>query len=222
MELVAAENRILFLTLTGLGHSFGKIILALLAWNCPSWRTLTRALYVPSILFISYIFLMDESPRWLLTKNRKDEAVAIINKTAKNNKIELDKKDIEHLTYDKDIELRMTFGETLKTTLKSKILLKRFLICLSWWTTSTFVVYGVTINSVFLSGNRYLNFILMSFLVDLPTHVASHTILRYFRRKGPFVFAFVGAAVCFGIQPFLPSSKFTKLSTHDRLYLCFF
>lgn len=47
---------------------------------------------------VFYIFLIDEGVRWLLAHNRKDEAVRVLNKVAKINKITLSSKAKDMLT----------------------------------------------------------------------------------------------------------------------------
>lgn len=42
----------------------------------------------------------------------------------------------------------------------SRVLLIRFAVCCWCWIASAFVYYGLTINSVSLSGNKYVNFAL--------------------------------------------------------------
>jgi len=49
------------------------------------WYTLSLATSVPFILLFSYYWIIPESPRWLLSKNRIDEAEAIVQQMAKIN-----------------------------------------------------------------------------------------------------------------------------------------
>lgn len=49
------------------------------------WYTLSLATSVPFILLFSYYWIIPESPRWLLSKNRIDEAEVIVQHMAKVN-----------------------------------------------------------------------------------------------------------------------------------------
>jgi SP family xylose:H+ symportor-like MFS transporter len=51
------------------------------AWNLNmGWRWMFGSEIIPSILFLLFIFLIPESPRWLLQKGKSDEAIAVLQK----------------------------------------------------------------------------------------------------------------------------------------------
>jgi len=50
-----------------------------------NWYSLSLATSVPFILLFSYYWIIPESPRWLLSKNRIDEAEVIVQSMAKMN-----------------------------------------------------------------------------------------------------------------------------------------
>ncbi|CAG9791744.1 unnamed protein product [Diatraea saccharalis] len=202
IEVVSTKKRALFYVLCGFGYTFGGIMLPTAAWIFPYWRTFLRVIYTPALFFFLYLYAIDESPRWLLTKGKKEKAITIIEKAAAKNKIEIDRAVLEKLQYEEEKSIR--FLELLKMTFSSKTLTTRCLICIIWWTTSTFVNFGLTINSVSLQGNMYLNYMLMS-LVDIPGNIIIIYILNNFKRKMPLITSFiVGAVLCFS-QPFIPS-----------------
>ncbi|XP_012220932.1 organic cation transporter 1-like isoform X2 [Linepithema humile] len=60
-------------------------LLALLGYLLRHWYTLSLATSVPFILLFSYYWIIPESPRWLLSKNRIDEAEVIVQHMAKVN-----------------------------------------------------------------------------------------------------------------------------------------
>lgn len=50
-------------------------------WNLNmGWRWMFGSEIIPSILFLFFIFLIPESPRWLLQKGKSDEAIAVLQK----------------------------------------------------------------------------------------------------------------------------------------------
>lgn len=151
--------------------------------------------------------MIDESPRWLLTKGKKDKAVLIVQKIADEDKVKLDPGVLDKLmTVDRD-EKGVDLISLLKMTFASHALLKRFLICIVWWTTSTFVGYGLMINAVSLQGNKYVNYALVS-IIDLPGNFIIMYILTHYKRRNPLIVSFFcGAVLCF-MQPFLPTRKY--------------
>ena len=66
----------------------------LLGWT---WRALAIILIIPCLPFLSYFFILPESPRWLLSKNRPDDALKILENVAKTNKRELKKESWQAL-----------------------------------------------------------------------------------------------------------------------------
>nr|XP_013190084.1 unnamed protein product [Amyelois transitella] len=203
IEIVSSRNRLLFYILCSFGYPFGGVLVSLSAWKFTYWRTFLRVIYMPALLFFAYLFLIDESPRWLLIKGKKDKAIKIIEKAAEKNKIKIDKTLLEKMECEK--EKSVNFFRLLKMTFGSKIILKRFLICLVWWTTSTFVAYGLSINSVSLKGNKYVNYALTS-LMDVPANFIILLSQNYFKRKAPLITSFlVGAFLCLA-HPFLPAN----------------
>ena len=54
-------------------------------------------LTLPTLLFVSYWWLMPESTRWLITKGRYDEARGQVRRVARVNKVEMRDEQIEEL-----------------------------------------------------------------------------------------------------------------------------
>ncbi|KAG7297254.1 hypothetical protein JYU34_019196 [Plutella xylostella] len=205
IEIVPARDRAKFFVVTNLGYQFGSYILVLLAWFYPNFRSFLRVVYAPLLLFVLYGYLIDESPRWLLAKGRKKEALAILENAAKTNKIVLDQSLLENLTCETEEKSEeIGYLILLRRTCSSKILLQRFLICVVWWFTSTFVSYGLTVNSVLWGGNKYLNYAFIT-TVEVPAVFMMGYVMKRFKRKKPLMISFSFAAVFFLIQPLLPS-----------------
>ncbi|XP_037967675.2 organic cation/carnitine transporter 4 isoform X2 [Plutella xylostella] len=126
VEIVSVRDRAKYYMVTQLGFQIGNFMLVLVAWLFPYYRTLLRVIYAPLLLFILYAYFIDESPRWLLTKEKKKEAVSILEKAAKKNNIILDKSWLENLTCEKeDKSGQIGYLALLKTTFSSKVLLQR-------------------------------------------------------------------------------------------------
>lgn len=205
IEIISTKKRVPYYMLASIGYCLGSVYKALIAWLVPDWRNFLRVAYSPALLFFSYIYLIDESPRWLLINGKKEEAVRTIDKMAKKNKVKIDQKTLDNLTCETDENENTDFSKVLKTTFSSVSLIKRFVICVIWWTTSTFVNYGMTITSVSLQGNKYVNYALTA-LTELPGSFIAMYVLMKYRRKFPLIWSFLFAGVfCIG-QPFLPTN----------------
>lgn len=188
--------------------AMGQVFLALVAWAVPDWRRLTRILYAPSILFVIYVFFVEESVRWLLSKGRKKDAATIIFKVASMNKKKLTPETIKQLNDETEIlpqhrelnaehasdsvdagQLKPKERTLGMQVLRSRILMTRVCICSFWWITVTLTYYGLSINSVSLAGNMYVNFILTA-LVEIPGYVMSVLTLDWIGRKKSIMTAF--------------------------------
>lgn len=185
-------------------YSLGGVIMAFVAWGLPYWRHYLRAIYAPSLLFILYGIFLDESVRWLISKGKKEQAKRILLKAAKKNKIILEEKMLLNLTSDLEGNEKKS---PLLETFRSKIVIERFLICIVWWSTCSFIFFGLMINSVSLQGNKYLNFALLS-LPDIPASFATAYLLKRFRRKKPLFISFISAGTLYIFQSFIAKGKY--------------
>lgn len=213
------KGRVLGGNLITCSFAVGQITLALFAWAIPDWKTLTRVLYAPSIVFIFYYYFIEESIRWLLSKGKKKEAAKIIFKAAIINKKKLSQEYIKQLTEDSAEEQKpkepsisdVKAPSLLWQVLKSRIIMSRLCICSFWWITLTFIYYGLSINSVSLGGNSYVNYMLMS-MVEIPGYCLSVLTLDRFGRKISIMTAFFICGFSLVAFPFVPDRKYTFIS----------
>jgi len=146
--------------------------------------------YAPLLLIITYFWLIPESVRWLFVKGRKEEAVAVIRKAAKMNKIILSDQTMDKLRYIEDIKVlnaqqpchEINKRYAIIEVFKSRILLIRLANCCLCWITNAFVYYGLSLNSVTLAGDKYINFILVC-TAEIPGYIITIFVLNRFGRK---------------------------------------
>lgn len=90
MEIIGVKYRELFSVLYQIPFNIGHLTLAVFAYYLRDWRYFQFAISIPSVLLISYYWLVPESPRWLFAVNRVDDAVTVLRKAAKCNKLPCD------------------------------------------------------------------------------------------------------------------------------------
>ena len=83
MEIIGTKYRDTIGIIYQIPFNIGYLTLPLFGYYIRSWNTFQLAISVPSILLLSYYFLLPESPRWLLTVGRTDDAVHILEVIAK-------------------------------------------------------------------------------------------------------------------------------------------
>lgn len=73
-------------------------------------------------------------------------------------------------------------GSVLLQVFQSRVLLLRLFVCCCCSMVNMFVFYGLSLNSVTVAGNKYLNFILVS-LIELPGYLATYLSMDRLGRK---------------------------------------
>lgn len=89
VEMVGKGNREMAGIVLNYFYSVGQALVGIIAWIDGDWRNLQYWVSIPPILFIVYYWIIPESARWLLAKNRNRKAFKIIRKAAEDNKKEL-------------------------------------------------------------------------------------------------------------------------------------
>lgn len=148
-----------------------------------------------SLLLIGHFWLLDESPRWLWSQGRKAEAVKIIEKAAKINKLEpIDRAHFlpSHRASRSSIGSQRSRSIHGSRTSVNKVeneaspglldlfrtprLRRRTLnVCLNWFSNSL-AYYGLTLSSGSLTSNLYISMILMGF-TEIPVYILTVLLL---------------------------------------------
>ncbi|CAE1142070.1 SLC22A4_5 [Acanthosepion pharaonis] len=178
--------------------TFGLLVVNLLAYYIRTWTLIVLLVSLPSIpAALLYIWVLPESPRWLLTMKKEKEAEIILNKMAKVNKrdfiCKLEEIEIS-MVEDRNVKLWkiFTIPQLLKTTL----------IMTFNWCAVSFAYFGLVLNTEHLSGNIFLNFFFGA-LVEVPAYLTCIFLLDRFGRKKLYIaFMFIGG-IC-GILTLFP------------------
>lgn len=104
VEMVGRRKREMSGIVLNYFYALGEAAVGLFMWLCKDWRTLQLIVSAPSILFIFYHWIVPESVRWLLAKEKNTKANFIIRKAANINGVVLS-----------DITLGILDGKTEET-----------------------------------------------------------------------------------------------------------
>lgn len=201
MEFVGPKYRVLAGATTSTFYTIGMIMQALMAWALPYWRHLTLALYIPQLITITYFFIMPESVRWYLSKGRYSEAETQLKKAAQINRKTMSERSLQSLRDCSEEERRnMALKKQKKPWLvtlvfQHKPILLRCIIAPVWWITTVLVYYGLSMNAVNMSGNKYLNYIAVG-AVEIPGFWTAVLLFDRIGRKPLFISAFWMCAAC--------------------------
>jgi len=58
--------------------AMGLILLAVIAMHIPNWRYIQLAINLPTLCTIVFIWIIPESLRWLISKGKHDQAMAVV------------------------------------------------------------------------------------------------------------------------------------------------
>ena len=175
-EMVAPQKRVHASTCANVGWTVGLVVLVPLAYFVRYWKSLQLAMSIPLVFVgVTCVWLIPESPRWLLSKGRHAEARAIIVKMATMNKKELpenflmqescgeERNDNENVAS----KNRNPFprNRNLLLLFRSRVLSIRVSVLSFAWAAIIAFYYGVTFNmGSIIPGDIYMNFLIMSVL----------------------------------------------------------
>lgn len=206
VELSGPNDRIFGGSLVAMFYSVGAMLAGPVAMYFHNFRTFLRILYTPACLVFASTLLVPESIRWSLSTGRIAQAKRNIIKAAELNKVILSPDTMQLLN-----NANEHFTTTTTTTkdgsatgqfiraLKSKLIIYRLMICSFCWFAVLFMYVGLTVNSTSLSGNKYINFILVT-LVEIPAAIFNFYILKFKRRPTLFVCMIVSGTACVSSQ----------------------
>lgn len=214
MELVGRKKRAIGSVIISFVFSMGQVLLGLLAMYVRKFRILQRIIYIPTFVVLAYVWFIPESIRWLLSKGRTRDAIKVIKRAARINGVRLSEKSVKSMQdYSSGtISTEETGGNFLVIT-KSPILLRRLINCCFCWFTNGFVYYGLSVQSVVLGGNKYVNFIMVS-VGEIPAVAMTYILLQRVGRRWTLSFSMIIAGiVCFlsEITPETDSSNMIRL-----------
>ena len=207
----------------GIAYNFfwalAMLLLALMAYLLPDWRHLYLAMSLPTLLTVSYVWLVSESIPWLYAKQVRDIQTHAERTKPKKKRNKKKKKNpgAEGSSPvigrgggggdDEDKVLSMESPNKTTTThlahLCNAKMLKRLVIVAYLWFVINLGYYGLSLSTPILAGNIYFNFFLSGLVEILSTGLVLAAISFVARRILLFCFAVFGG-VALGAIAFLP------------------
>ncbi|KAK9536895.1 hypothetical protein VZT92_006648 [Zoarces viviparus] len=200
-EVLSKTMRVLFTTLGAfLFYCIGYMTLPWIAYGIREWRTLLAVLSMTSVVYIPLWWFIPESPRWLITQGRIDEAEAIVREAARKNKVEA-----PPVIFKESEGISPSRTYSMLDVLKSKNIRCITLMCLVLWMAINIGYFGLSLNTSNLSGDPFMNCFL-SATSEVPAYIVSTCLLRRCPRKALLSsFLVIGGGVLLLIQ-FIPNT----------------
>uniref|UniRef100_A0A3B4AY80 Major facilitator superfamily (MFS) profile domain-containing protein n=1 Tax=Periophthalmus magnuspinnatus TaxID=409849 RepID=A0A3B4AY80_9GOBI len=185
-EILSPKPRMAYNLLgQSVGFGLGYALLPLFGYFIRDWRMLLVACAIPGLLVMPLWWVVPESPRWLLQKNRLKEAEAVIRKAAKMNQVStpdiiFPSKEDERNSY--------TCLDLLRTSNIRIITLMGIFM----WFTCILVFSGLSLNTSNLNGNKYLN-CFISAVIDIAAYIMTWVMVSRMSRP---IFVFSSMMFC--------------------------
>ncbi|GAB1599438.1 organic cation transporter protein-like [Argonauta hians] len=215
IEMVPHSHRSFIGLLCHIVFASGQIIMAGIAYFEREWHLLSLCSCLILIPISTYWFLIDESPRWLISKGKYEKAKEVLGKIARRNKCvftsSMLQKDPE-IDTSKDTPVK---SASLKPLITSKILLLRSFVLSFNWFVINLVFYGLLFGVGELGLNIYLSTCLFAF-AEFPAYIILYFTMDRLGRKPVYTFSiFLCATACI-------SSSFAFFFAEDLFALTIF
>ncbi|KAI6231379.1 putative transporter [Aphelenchoides besseyi] len=161
---------------------FGYCIVAPLALLFPYWRTLMIACSIPpAIAGIVLWFVLPESFHFMVQQGMEKELIVWLKKANMFNQQPVDV-DIKSLIAAQQKKVKLEEKNILIQIIKNRRLLMYFLIMTVVWICDALIYYGISLYSTQLSGNKYINYVLLG-LVEAPSNFFTPWFLKNLGRR---------------------------------------
>ncbi|KAH8381602.1 hypothetical protein KR093_009132 [Drosophila rubida] len=208
-------------------YPVGMILLAITGYLIQPWRYLQLALTIPSLLLILNCYLMNESPRWLITKQRYDRVYQILFKQPSHYEVQAAIAPATEIVSDKktlESASNASLGQKLRNgPLKSIIELfsnpqVRKLIFTSYFMfcVTSLSYYVTALNAQNLSVSRYL-YIIATGVVDIPSYLVPVIMLRFTGRRITTMFLFMWTGISLLLVLSVPAGSTTWIVSFAML-----
>ncbi|XP_055386650.1 carcinine transporter [Condylostylus longicornis] len=188
LELVGPNYRSFVTVMTCTFYCVGIILLSGVTYIVRDWVDLCLYTSVPFLTYFLYIFVMPESPRWLLMKGKLEQALKVLETMARVNGKQFP------VTFKEKLEARVLLNRTQKKKKPKNVgvfdlcrtpnmRLKTILITLSWFANET-VYLGLSYYGPALGSNQYFSFFL-SAAVEIPSYLCCWFVMDRCGRKWP-------------------------------------
>ncbi|KAK7925213.1 hypothetical protein WMY93_007523 [Mugilogobius chulae] len=187
MEVLSPNVRTAFSTAGRVVCSFaaGYMLMPVAAYFLRDWKSLLLGLTLPSLSLVPLWWYIPESPRWLLSKGRVEEAERLIKNAAAPP------------------------SEETKTSYNICDLLRwsslRWLSLTLWiiWNSATIGYFALSLNTSNLHGDPYFNCFL-SALVEVPAYILSWVMFRWLPRRPCLASSLMLGGFFLLLIPFIP------------------
>ncbi|XP_066103951.1 solute carrier family 22 member 16 [Saccopteryx bilineata] len=189
-------------------HSFfaiGTMVVALTGYFVRTWWIYQLILSTVTVPFVFFCWMLPETPFWLLSEGRHEEAQTVVDTMAKWNKAGTCKLS-EFLSLDPVKKPSQFQGQNPSALFYNWNIGTRTLIVWLIWFTGCLGFYSFSFNSVNLGGNEYLNLFLMG-AVEIPAYIFVCLGMNCMGRRLVLFLSLITSAVFCGVVMVIPQNQ---------------
>lgn len=175
------------------------------------WRYLQLLVSFPTLLVLPVLFVIDESPRWLIVTGRHEQALKVLRRASRFNKTTLPPDDVLksimkdiHLENDRPMEkkergaiVEKDAGKGRCTLPRPKLLMSQKMRIVTMALSVNLFISALVYCGLSLSGTNYSNdpflYMVLSGLMETPGYSLTAPIIKKWGRKIP---AMIGYGIC--------------------------
>lgn len=209
------------------GYATGISLTPGIAYALDDWRHVQMAISLPALFLLIHMWLMPESPRWLISQDRRNEAEALIAKASHRSEEDSrsreanagnaiapgDRIDMVHRLQNDTARLRLRRNiKGFKLLVTSSKLRKRLIITNISWMTASLSYYALALNVNNFTTNRYI-YVLVMGLTEIPAYLIPTPILMRIGRRPASAILYCLSAVFLLCILLIPTSETTVIMT---------
>ncbi|XP_047463097.1 solute carrier family 22 member 4-like isoform X2 [Mugil cephalus] len=208
-EILTGHVRVLYSSLGScLGFALGYMMLPLCAYFLRDWKSLLLACSVPCLVYIPFWWFIPESPRWLISQGRVEDAEAVVRKAAVQNKVKAPTVIFEDCNIDEEkthVKKGKQHVSALVLLKQGNIRTKTLILSLVLFAMTT-GYYSLAFSTAQLHADPYLS-CFFSALVEIPAYISSWLALRYFPRRLSVITTLIFGAIPLYLIQLVPEDR---------------
>ncbi|XP_067119501.1 organic cation transporter protein-like [Centruroides vittatus] len=185
-EVVGKDYRVVVGIFNKVGWGLGQMIIPGLVWLLRDWFYINLIYTLPYLIFLLLWWITPESPRWLLSQERVNEAENVTRNALKINKRKIDHlneklKFISELN-EKENKRNQNKQATFSDVMKSPNLRRMTFILYLAWISTVISYYGLSFSADDI-GLDVLLFFFLAALVEIPAGFSYYYFQRFVGRR---------------------------------------